>query len=348
MADEQRPNEERRLTVAVTGPTGEIGIAFLQALEGATEVGEIRGMARRPFDPKARGWSKTRYVQGDVLDRAAVERFVEGADVIVHLAFLIFGNREQAREVNLTGSRNVFSSAVAAAVKRIVYTSSVAAYGFHAGNPQPLSEDVPTAGSDEFYYSAQKAELEKTLASALKGSDVDAYVFRPSIVGGPDSPALVRSTPYVSALSSLPSPLRRLVQNIPTPAPLLVDPGTPIQLVHADDVAAALLSAVLRGGPPGVYNLAADGTITLADIARELGWRSVPIPRTAVDLTATVVARMPGVPSQAEWIQAVRVPVVMDTTRARTQLGWKPRHDVRATLRETVAGARRKGIIPAA
>lgn len=345
MAAERTPNGKRRLTVAVTGPTGEIGLSFLRALEAASEVGEIRGMARRPFDPATRGWRKTRYVRGDVLDREAVERFVAGADVVVHLAFLIFGDREQAREVNLTGSRNVFESAVSAGSERLVYTSSVAAYGFHAENPQPLSEDVPTAGSDELYYSAQKAELEKTLAESIEGSDVQPYVFRPSIVGGPDSPALVKSTPYVSALSSLPAPLRRLVGNIPTPPPLLVDPGTPIQLVHADDVAAALLAAVLGAGAPNVYNLAAEGTITVADVARELGWRSVPIPHGAVDLTAALVARVPGLPSQTEWIQAVRIPVVMDTTRARRELGWQPRHDVHETLRATVAGARENGII---
>ncbi len=320
-------------------------MAFMGALESADRVGEIRGMARRQFDPAARGWSKTRYVQGDVLDRQAVERLVAGADVVVHLAFLIFGDREQAREVNLTGSANVFDSAVSAGVRRLVYTSSVAAYGFHAENPQPLTENVPTAGSDEFYYSAQKAELERRLAGALEGSEVAAYVFRPSIVGGPDSPALVKGTPYVSALSSLPSPLRRLVRNMPMPPPLLVDPGTPIQLVHADDVAAALLAAVLGAGPPGVYNLAADGTITVADMARELGWRSVPIPHAAVDLTAALVARTPGLPSQTEWIQAVRIPVLMDTARARTDLGWSPEHDVRDTLRATVAGARENGIV---
>ncbi len=345
MAGERTRIAQTGLTVAVTGPTGEIGLAFLEALEATGEVDEIRGMARRPFDPAARGWSKTRYVQGDVLDSDSVKRLVAGADVVVHLAFLIFGNREQAREVNLTGSRNVFEAAVGAGAERLVYTSSVAAYGFHAENPQPLTEDVPTAGTDEFYYSAQKAELEKTLASALRETEVEAYVFRPSIVGGPDSLALVKSTPYVSALSNLPSSFRRLVQSIPTPAPVLVNPGTPIQLVHADDVAQALRAAVLGAGPPGVYNLAGDGTITMADVARELGWRSIPVPRTAVNLSAALVARVPGLPSQAEWIQAVRIPVIMDTTRAREQLGWDPAHDARDTLRATVAGARSAGII---
>ena len=105
-------------------------------------VTEVRGMARRPFDPEAKGLSKTTYVQGDVLDRAAIDRLVEGADVVVHLAFLIFGNPKQSREINLTGSRNVFEATAASGAKRLVYTSSVAAYGFHESNPLPLHEDL--------------------------------------------------------------------------------------------------------------------------------------------------------------------------------------------------------------
>src|SRR4029079_10784612 len=97
---------------------------------------------------------KTEYRQGDVLDREAVESLAAEADVLVHLAFIIVGGREETRSVNLEGSRNVFEAA--RGVKRLVYTSSVAAYGFHAENPQPLTEDVPPRGSEGFYYSAHK------------------------------------------------------------------------------------------------------------------------------------------------------------------------------------------------
>src|SRR4030081_2258248 len=164
-------SSDRKLTVAVTGPTGEIGVPFIRALERATEVGEIRGMARRPFDPEAHGWHRTSYVRGDILDRDAVRRFVEGADVVVHLAFIIFGDHEETRRVNLEGSRNVFEAALAGA-ERLVYTSPVAAYGFHPENPQPLTADVAPRGTESFYYSAQKAELESVLAQTLSGSEV--------------------------------------------------------------------------------------------------------------------------------------------------------------------------------
>src|ERR1700712_1030020 len=228
------------LTVAVTGPTGEIGIAFLQALERSELVTEVRGMARRPFDPESKGLTKTTYVQGDVLDREAIDRLVDGAEVVVHLAFLIFGDPVQSRDINLTGSRNVFEATAVSGAKRLVYTSSVAAYGFHASNPLPLHEDLGPAGTEDFYYSAQKAELEATLQESLAGTSVEAYVFRPSIVGGPDSPALVTNVPYLGTPSALPSVLRGLLDRLPQPGPVIMDPGTPLQIVHADDVADAL------------------------------------------------------------------------------------------------------------
>src|ERR1700759_623748 len=87
--------------------------------------------------------------------------------------------------ITLGGSRNVFEAAVEAGVQRLVYASSVAAYGFHPENPQPLTEETPALGSPDFYYSRQKAELEDALDGILAGSELDAYVFRPCIVAGP-------------------------------------------------------------------------------------------------------------------------------------------------------------------
>src|SRR6201995_4074216 len=143
----------RPLTVAVTGPTGEMGQSVVAALERSRDVGEILGMARRPFDPGERGWKKVVYRRGDVLDRRKVARLVEDADVVIHLAFMIMGGARQSRRVNLDGSRNVFEAAAEAGVKRLVYASSVAAYGFHGDNPQPLTEDVPARGTSAHYYS---------------------------------------------------------------------------------------------------------------------------------------------------------------------------------------------------
>src|ERR1051325_9485680 len=102
------------LSVAVSGPTGEIGKPLLAELEGRDEVGNVLGMARRPFDPGEEGWKKVAYRRGDILDRGALAALFDGADVAVHLAFAIFGSREETRKVNLEGSSNVFEVAAAA------------------------------------------------------------------------------------------------------------------------------------------------------------------------------------------------------------------------------------------
>ena len=335
----------RTLTVAVTGPTGDIGRSVIRALERSTRVGRIVGMARRPFDPREHGWKRTEYRRGDVLDRVSVDELVADADVVVHLAFIIFGGREETREINLRGSRNVFEAAVDAGAQRLVYTSSVAAYGFHGDNPDVLTEDVPPRGTRDFYYSAQKAELEGLLNEVVAGSATDAFVFRPCIVAGRDAPTLVEGFTGEKILGPRVRWLWRALQAAPLVGPVLPDTGTPFQLVHHDDVATAIRAAVIGQGAPGTYNLAGDPAITVRDVARALGWHTVPVPRAALGALGQVVSRAPLVPAQAGWVDVLRKAVLMDTSKARRELRWKPRHDARATLRETVASARAAGVV---
>jgi UDP-glucose 4-epimerase len=328
------------LTVAVTGPTGEVGKPFVSALERAPEVGRVIGMARRPFDHADRGWEKFEYRRGDILDRDAVEGLVEEADVVVHLAFVIVAGRGESREINRTGSRTVFDAAVAAGVKRLVYTSSVAAYGFHRELPAELTEEVPARGTGRHPYSADKAAVEEELEEAVAGSETGAYVFRPCIVAGPDAPLLLELVPLLAVGRRLPGPVRWALGRTPSLRPVLPDPGVPFQLVHHDDVAAALAAATLGHGDPGVYNLAGPGELTVSDLARELGWHSVPAPRLAVSAAAEATALMPFLPPEAAWIETVRRPLLMDSARARRELHWMPQHTARETLAETVAAAR--------
>ena len=339
------PARKPGLTVAVTGPTGELGQAVVGALERSREVTRILGMARSPFDPSLRGWKKFFYTRGDVLDGEAVAALVNGADVVVHLAFIIMSKAEDSRAVNLDGSRNVFQAAKEAGAKRLIYASSVAAYGFHRDNPQPLTEDVPARGTDSHYYSAQKAEVEALLADVLQGAATDAYVFRPCIVGGPEAPLLIDSLPYTQVSERLPGPVLALLDGVSILKPVLPDPGVPFQLVHHDDVATAMRAAVLGKGAPGVYNLAGPGQLTVKQLAEELGWYSIPVPELAVDVVAQMIGRLAFLPAQAQWISAFREPVIMDTSRARRELRWRPANDALQTLRQTITASRLERLI---
>src|ERR1044072_3759233 len=279
-------------------------------------------MARRPFDLAGQGWEKTEYRRGDVLDRDAVDGLVEDADVVVHLAFVLGAGGGESREINLTGSRNVFEAAVAAGAKRLVYTSSVAAYGFHRGMPELLGEDEPVKGTARHPYSAHKAAVEAELAEALEGSATDAYVFRPSIVAGPEATMLLDAIPLLALGQRIPGPLRWALGKMPELRPVLPDPGVPVQLVHHDDVATApppaapaRCAAVLGHGEPGISTLAGPGELSISDLAHELGWHAVPVPASqlAVGAAAEAVALMPLLPDEDAWIEAVRRPVLMDT-----------------------------------
>lgn len=313
------------LTVAVTGPTGEIGISAVNALERHPAVERISGMARRPFDPAARGWTKTVYRQGDILDRDAVDALVADADVVIHLAFMIRGSREESAHVNLGGTRNVFEATTRATrPRRLVYTSSVAAYGYHADNPTPITEDVPTRGTPEHYYSEQKAALEKALAEITAGSDLEVYVLRPCIVAGPKARAVADAMPW----SYVPAPLSSAVRRVF----VVPDPGTPLQLVHHDDVAAAIALSATTSAPPGAYNIAGEGVVSISEVVSALGGHAVRVPHVAATAASEVLGHLPFVPSLLEWLHSVRAPVIMDTTKARTGLGWTPNFTSAETL----------------
>jgi nucleoside-diphosphate-sugar epimerase len=332
------------LVVAITGPTGEIGRSLIRALEDDARVARVRGMSRSGRSGRDSAPAKTRYLRGDVTDPDDVAQLVDGADVVIHLAYAKFGPPTQTRAVNLAGSRTVFAAAVAAGTKRIVYTSSVAAYGFDHDQRTPLDEAYPARGSKRMHYSADKAELEEALAEAVAGTAVDAYTLRPCIVAGPDSLELVTRLPYVAASRALPSPIRGLARALPA-SPVLVDFGVPMQLVHGDDLAAALRAATIGDVPAGTYNVAGDGVVTISDLADELGWHCVGAPVSLLDAVAEAATRVPFAGARLDWIHALRSPVLMDTSKARAELGWRPRHDARETLRQTVAEARLRGVI---
>ena len=96
---------------------------------------------------------------------------------------------------------------------------------------------------------------------------------------------------------------------------------------------------MLGDGPPGAYNIAGDGVLTGADIARELGFAPVQIPGRIVQSASRAVSSLPWpgvVPPAAEWIEALSHPSIMDTAKAKLELGWEPRYTGLEALRATL------------
>jgi nucleoside-diphosphate-sugar epimerase len=330
---------ESDLTVAVTGPTGTFGFGLMPLLENDERIGAVVGIARRPFDPATHGWTKMRYRRGDVRDRTALEEAFHGADVVVHLAFTITGvsSRRTAREVNIDGTLNAFRAAAAVGARRFVYASSVAAYGFHADNPVGITEDWPVRPAAKLFYAREKAELERLLRTEAEAAPTLAlYLLRPPVVLGPH--ALGAKDLLPGPLAPVSRALAARATRLPIPVPVVV-PALPVQFVHEEDVGRALLLCVAGAGPPGAYNIAGDGVLTAADVARELGFLPLPIPARfahSAARTATALPSLPFIPPAFDWIEALSHPSIMDVSKAKDELGWRPRYSSLDALRASL------------
>jgi nucleoside-diphosphate-sugar epimerase len=280
------------------------------------------------------------YRRGDVRDEDALRDAFTGADVVMHLAFMIVGSgsEEMRQAINVDGTLNAFRAAAAAGVRRFVYASSVFAYGFHPDNPIGMTEEWPVREAARLPYARNKAELERLLHDEAEAADdLELYLLRPPFVVGPHT---------IGGKNTVPAPVAgaggavlEVFKRLRLP---VLTPDIPLQLVHEEDMGRALLLCAVGAGPPGDYNIAADGVLTVSDLARELGIASLAVPAGAVHAAARVGAKvpMPGVGRAAtDWLEAVSHPVIIDATKAKHELGWRPRYSGMEALRATVRGA---------
>jgi UDP-glucose 4-epimerase len=329
------PGELRR--VVVTGATGNVGTSVLRALSADPSIGEIVGVARRL--PQI-GFARTRFVTADVA-RDDLATVFDGADAVIHLAWLIQPSRDRTltRAVNVDGSRRVFDAIAAAGVPALVYASSVGAY-----SPGPkdrrVDESWPTGGIATSFYSRDKSAVERILD--------DFEVVHPKI-------RVVRLRPGLIFKADAASGIRRLFAGPLLPTALLRRGLIPIvpsmkrlhfQGVHSHDVGEAYRLAVLSGDARGAFNVAADPVLNPAELGRLLGARPIPVSPRVLRTLADVSWKLRLQPSPSGWLDmALGVPL-MDTTRARDELGWHPEHTAGAALLELIDAMRRGDGLP--
>jgi UDP-glucose 4-epimerase len=222
-------NARMRLTVAVTGPTGEIGKAAVTALEHEPAVEKIVGMARRPFDPSTLGWTKTVYQQGDILDREAVDALVADADVVVHLAFIIMGSREESARINLQGTRRAPEMS---SRPRCPPGGRGAWCTPHRSQPTAITPTtrlrLPRTwrrADRRNTITPSKRQHAKPLWPKSRWLLARGFILRPCIVAGPRATALADPMPW----NQLPAPVRAVAGAVPVLKPVVPDPGYPLQ-----------------------------------------------------------------------------------------------------------------------
>ncbi|MZR11992.1 NAD-dependent epimerase/dehydratase family protein [Maritimibacter sp. DP07] len=289
--------------ILVTGAAGMVGRALIGALPMenlvATDLDRgvlPEGVAFRRMD-----------VTGDDPDGVIGE---VRPDVVVHLASIVTPppgmTREQAFAVDVTGTRNVLDACIRHGVRRIVVTSSGAAYGYHPDNPVPLTEDAPVRGNPEFAYADHKRQVEEMLARARTDHPaLEQVVLRVGTVLG----AGVEN--QITALFHRP----RLLA--------IRGADSPFVFIWTRDLA-RIVERAATDGPAGIYNVAGDGWLTVDDLARQLGKPLLRLPAWLLKAVLAVAHPLGLIQYGPEQVRFLQYRPVLANERLKSVFGYGP------------------------
>lgn len=286
--------------VLITGAAGYVGRLLATRLHGQVDVvGVDVRTPSAPYDLR----------RMDVRDPALGTLMAdEEITHVVHLAAVLgsSGDRERDFDIDVNGTANVVAGCVDAGVGHLTVTSSGAAYGYHADNPVPLTENDPLRGNPEFGYSDHKRQVEELLARARDSHPrLGQLVLRVGTVLGTGTDNLI------TALFR-----RRLLLSVS-------GSDAPFVFIWDHDLV-SIIEAGVAHSRTGVFNVAGDGSVTMARIGELLGKRVVTVP---VGLLRTIlgVARLVGSGRYGpEQVDFLRYRPVLDNTRLKTQFGFIP------------------------
>lgn len=289
--------------VLITGAAGAVGSALLAELTASND--EIIATDLRAPKTLADG---IRFVALDVR-KGDPERVIaaEKPDVVIHLASIVSPTtRDFAYHVDVTGSRNVLNACIRHGVKRLVVTSSGAAYGYHPDNPVPLREADPPRGNVEFAYSDHKRQVEEMLAEArVAHPDLEQVVLRVGTVLG------AGLENQITALFHKPR--------------LLAIRGcdSPFVFIWTRDLARILVRAI-SDGPAGIYNVAGDGAMTVSQLAQALNKPVLRLPAWAVKLALAIAHPLHLSRYGPNQVRFLQYRPVLDNTALKTEFGYTP------------------------
>jgi nucleoside-diphosphate-sugar epimerase len=321
------------MRVVITGATGNVGSRVLAALEADERVTSVVAVARRPPRPPDDEAPKTSWVAADVAVDDLTATF-QGAAALVHLAWTFHPTRHEVQtwRVNVLGTLRTVDAALAAGVRTVLYASSVGAYS-PAASTAPVDERWPTHALPTAAYGRQKSYLERAFDALEPRHPETRFVrLRSSFVFQRPAAAEQRrifAGPFVAGWLLRPG----LIPRLPLPR------GLRLQAVHASDLAEAYRLA-LHCPVSGPFNVAADPVLDADALAALLGTKRLTVgPRVVRAALATAWhARL--VPTEPGLLELALSLPVMDTTRARTELGWRPAVSAGDAVAELLDGVR--------
>jgi nucleoside-diphosphate-sugar epimerase len=319
------------MRVVVVGATGNLGTSVLRSLADEPRVETVLGLARRLPNltmPKVE-WGSADVVTDDLVPH------LRGADAVVLLAWIIQPSRDLNKQwmINVEGSMRVARATQEAGVPALLYASSIGAY-----SPGPkdrrVDESWPTNGVSTSYYARHKAEVERRLDRfEQEAPDVRVVRMRPGLVFKKEAAQGIRrlfAGPFFPSLLAHPALINLLpdIENLRS------------QVIHSYDVGDAFRLAIMNEEARGAFNIATEPVLDAREIGRILNARPVPVPAQLARLGARVSWMLRLQPVPEGWLDLSRNVPIMDTTRARTELGWTPQRSADEALLDLLEGLR--------
>jgi dihydroflavonol-4-reductase len=332
------------MNVLVTGATGFIGSSVCRAL--VAQGHRTRAFHRSTSSLKAIEGLPLEHALGDILDLDSLRAAMAGAEVVVHCAAQMGTWRDPARMTagHVTGTRNVVQAALRAGVRRLIYTSSVAALGVpdhppsRTAQPQTLIDETHdwNYGPHLWQYGYAKHIAEQEVRQAIQDG-LEAVIVNPSAVFGAGD---VNRT-YSSILLAV---ARGRIPFCP--------PGG-LNAVHIDDVVQGHLAAIQRGRPGERYILGGENLslARLLAITAEVVGRRPPrlVPPTwllrGLALPIDLLSRVTPFPVDADLLRLAGYYFYYDTRKAQTELGLTQPRPYRLAAEHALAWYRQQGLL---
>lgn len=289
--------------VLITGAAGAVGSALLQELASG-DMNVVATDVQAPANLPANIRFVSLDVRGDDPDQVIGR---ERPDVVIHLASIVSPTtRDFAHSVDVIGSQNVIAACLAHGVKRLVVTSSGAAYGYHADNPVPLIESDPVRGNPEFAYSDHKRQVEEMLAQTRKDApQLEQVLLRVGTVLG------AGLENQITALFHKP----RLLA--------LAGNESPFVFIWTRDLA-RILQRAIADGPAGIFNVAGDGALGVNDLAQALNKPILRLPVWLIKAGLGIAHPLKLSPYGPTQVRFLQYRPVLDNTALKTTFGYTP------------------------
>jgi UDP-glucose 4-epimerase len=294
--------------VLVTGSSGYLGSQVVAALAARGGFAPVALDVRAPAQALPGVVVETADIRSAQVD-AIVAR--HRPEVVVHLSSIVTPPRHSSREfeysVDVDGTRNLLEACVRHGVRRIIVSSSGAAYGYHADNPEWLRETDALRGNRSFAYAWHKRLVEEMLAEYRERvPQLQQVVLRIGTILG----ATVNN--QITALFEKP----RLIA--------VRGSSSPFVFIHDQDVVGAIVHGI-DAPVIGIFNVAGDGKLTIDEIAQRMGKRCLVLPAGVLHGALWLLKRLGLTRYGPEQLDFLRYRPVLDNRRLKEVFGYVPK-----------------------